>query len=122
MKKTEISKQKLYDRMLRLLKNLLGCNSHPPPWYNYKFLKPGFIREDMMYNFGEDIEDFTEEFMRQFIQNGSAVPAETLLIQTESMKRITEQVQRNETFCFKTEPGQFGWCATCQVEKSLTLS
>ena len=65
------------------------------------------------------MEDFTEEFMKQFILNETAVPAETLLIKTESLKRISEKIQRNETFCFKTHPGEFGWCATCQVEQAL---
>ena len=74
-----------------------------------------------MYKSGEEMEAISEDFVKQFILNTDSVPAETVLIHTESLKRITKQIQRNETFCFKTDHGEFGWCATCQVELALTL-
>ena len=74
-----------------------------------------------MYNSGEEMEAISEDFVKQFILNNDSVPAETVLIHTESLRIITDNIQRNETYCFKTDHGQFGWCATCQVNLALTL-
>ena len=48
-----------------------------------------------------------------------AAPTETLLIQTDSLRNVTENIKINKTFCFKTTPGRFGWCATCKVSLGL---
>ena len=63
-------------------------------------------------------EEFNEDFVKHFLLNDSVVapaPTESLLIQTDSLKKITEKIQSNKTFCFKTDPGKFGWCGTCKV-------
>ena len=31
------------------------------------------------------------------------------------LRKITEAVNKNKTYCFSTEKGPFGWCATCKV-------
>ena len=63
-----------------------------------------------------EIKGVDEDFVKQFLLNGSVVvPTESLLIQTDSLKKLTEKIQSNKTFCFKTVPGKFGWCATCKV-------
>ena len=62
------------------------------------------------------MKDLNEDFVNQFLLNGSVtVPTESLIIQTDSVKKLTEKIQSNKTFCFKTVPGDFGWCATCKV-------
>ena len=67
-----------------------------------------------MYEY--DTKEFNETLVKQFLLNGSVVaPTESLLIQTDLIKKLTEKIQSNKTFCFKTEPGTFGWCATCKV-------
>ena len=63
-----------------------------------------------------DTKEFNENLVKQFLLNGTVVaPTESLLIQTDLIKKLTEKIQSNKTFCFKTDPGKFGWCATCKV-------
>ena len=64
----------------------------------------------------KDLNSIDEVFVKQFILNGSVIaPTETLLIQTDSLAKLTEKIKSNKTFCFNTDPGKFGWCATCKV-------
>ena len=63
-----------------------------------------------------DTKEFNENLVKQFLLNGTVVaPTESLLIQTDLIKKLTEKIKSNKTFCFKTDPGKFGWCATCKV-------
>ena len=64
----------------------------------------------------KQIKNFDNNFVQQFLLNDSIiVPTEALLIQTESLNKIVETIKSNKSFCFKTDPGEFGWCATCKV-------
>ena len=64
----------------------------------------------------QEIENFNNTFVEQFLLNDSIiVPTEALLIQTDSLNKIVETIKNNKSFCFKTDPGEFGWCATFKV-------
>ena len=63
-------------------------------------------------------KDIDEEFLNQFLKNGNvSAPTESLLIPTSELRRLTDSLRHNKTFCFKTEPGTWGWCATCKVRR-----
>ena len=65
---------------------------------------------------GEEKRNIDQEFVKQFLLNGSLVnPTEALMIETEPLDSLTEKLNKNKTFCFKTDPGQFGWYAVCKV-------
>merc|ERR1712142_897350 len=58
-----------------------------------------------------------EDFVKQFLLGGKVVvPTESLLLQTDILTQLTETLNTNKTFCFKTDAGQFGWCATCEKD------
>ena len=74
----------------------------------------------LKYDRDEEIRDLNEDFVKQFLLNGNVTaPTEALLIQTESLRKLTENIKSNKTFCFKTTAGGFGWCATCKVSLGL---
>ena len=79
------------------------------------------------------LDEIDEEFVRQFLQ----VPAESLLIPTADIRcvtksvglflnilsvtrKITETVKNNKTYCFSTQVGEYGWCATCKVSQYMS--
>ena len=70
----------------------------------------------------DEIEDLDESFVGQFLINGTVrQPIESMMIPTASIKQLTENIRNNKTYCFKTDPGPFGWCATCKGIK-LTIT
>ena len=67
----------------------------------------------------KQIKSVDNNFMKQFLLNGSIIaPTEALLIKTDSLNKIVETIKNNKSFCFRTDPGEFGWCATCKVSWS----
>ena len=63
----------------------------------------------------DEIKDIDEKFVGQFLINGTVrQPIESMMIPTASIKELTENIRNNKTYCFKTDPGPFGWCATCK--------
>ena len=106
------------DRVSILMKNAADNVYYVLPAMTIKYFK---FRHAFHVNW--DIKEFNEESVRQFLLNGSVVaPAESLLFQTDSLKKLTANFQGNRTFCFKTNPGKFGWCATCKVCRSVYYS
>ena len=64
----------------------------------------------------EEKKNIDQEFVKQFLLNGTLVnPTEALMIETEPLDSLTEKLRNNRTFCFNTDPGEFGWCAVCKV-------
>ena len=63
----------------------------------------------------------------EFLNTLLTTPTESLLIPTEEirfgkkfpptsvLRKITDSVKNNKTYCFSTKNGPFGWCATCKV-------
>ena len=77
-----------------------------------------FLRLKVVDN--EELKDLDEEFVKQFLLNGTVTaPTEAHLFQTDALRKLTEKIKSNKTFCFKTTPGKFGWCATCRVSLPL---
>ena len=69
-----------------------------------------------MYDEGDFKEHFDDLFVKQFLLNGSIIaPTETILVASNDLKDLTSTIKANKTYCFKTEAGQYGWCATCRV-------
>ena len=63
----------------------------------------------------DEIKDIDEKFVGQFLINGTVrQPIESMMIPTASIKELTENIRNNKTYCFQTDPGPFGWCATCK--------
>ena len=63
----------------------------------------------------DEIKDIDEKFVGQFLINGTVrQPIESMMIPTASIKELTENIRNNKTYCFKTDPGPFGWCTTCK--------
>ena len=58
-----------------------------------------------------------EDFLNQFlVEDGNlTIPAESLLIDTKTLEKLSWDISSNKTYCFNTQPGEFGWCATCKV-------
>ena len=40
----------------------------------------------------------------------------SLHINLESIKDLFSSLKANKTYCFSTDAGPFGWCATCDVD------
>ena len=60
--------------------------------------------------------------MKQFLFDGVVnVPVESLLISSDNLKELTNSLNSNKTYCFKTDPGKFGWCGTCEVMIEFTI-
>ena len=59
--------------------------------------------------------DVDEDFVKEFLHT---TPTESLLIPTGEIKKITESVNKNKTYCFATHIGKHGWCATCKVNQN----
>ena len=84
-----------------------GCEkSLPPPSSENKICekfheKIGQLRDD------SNRDKFDEKFAKEFLERR---PTESLLIPTD-------ETNNNKTYCFSTETGPFGWCATCKVRK-----
>ena len=77
-----------------------------------------FLR--LKFDDNDELKDIDEEFVKKFLLNGTVTaPTEAHLIQTDSLRKLTENIKSNKTFCFKTAPGEFGWCATCKVSLPL---
>ena len=71
----------------------------------------------------DEIEDLDESFVAHFLINGTVrQPIESMMIPTASIKELTENIRNNKTYCFNTNPGPFGWCATCKVITSTILN
>ena len=76
-------------------------------------LVKGALSRDLVDN--DEIEDLDESFVGHFLINGSVrQPIESMMIPTASIQKLTENIRNNKTYCFKTDPGPFGWCATCK--------
>ena len=68
-----------------------------------------------MHDDDQSLEDFDEEFVKEFLLNGTIhTPTETVLIESE-VKDLTEKIKSNGTYCFRTDVGEHGWCGTCKV-------
>ena len=53
----------------------------------------------LKYDRDEEIRDLNEDFVKQFLLNGNlTAPTEALLIQTESLRKLTENIKSNKTF------------------------
>lgn len=64
----------------------------------------------------ETIEENDRKFIEQFLKNGTIKdPTESMFLPTDSLKELTDQIEKNKTNCFKIDPGMAGWCATCKV-------
>ena len=64
----------------------------------------------------ESHEGFDEEFVKNFLLNGTVhVPPESVLLPSSSVKDLTAKIKTNQTYCFDTHVGPYGWCATCNV-------
>ena len=66
-------------------------------------------------------QNISENFVRTFLLNGTThhVPSESLLLPSHVLKDITSSIMANKTYCFDTNPGPYGWCATCKVRYHL---
>ena len=70
---------------------------------------------------GGPLRDIDEMFVKQFLKNGNVTtPTESVLISTNEFRALTDSLRENRTYCFKTEPGPWGWCATCKVTSPLS--
>ena len=63
------------------------------------------------------LSNYDEAFVKQFLVNGNiTVPKESMLLETDSIKDLFSTLKANKTYCFSTEHGSFGWCATCDLD------
>ena len=58
------------------------------------------------------LKDIDEAFVKQFL---NSTPTESVLIPTPVLSGLAQSLRQNKTYCFKTDPGPWGWCATCKV-------
>ena len=62
------------------------------------------------------LKDIDETFVKQFL---NSTPTESVLIPTRELSGLAQSLRQNKTYCFKTDPGPWGWCATCKVTSRL---
>lgn len=90
---------------------------HPPPSSFNKLCKTFYdkiAKLKKMHDDDQSLEDFDEEFVKEFLLNGTIhTPTETVLIESE-VKDLTEKIKSNGTYCFRTDVGEHGWCGTCK--------
>jgi hypothetical protein len=74
-----------------------------------------------------------DDFVKQWLYHQP--PAESLLVPTDEIRwvigwgsatcldpsKITESLKNNKSYCFSTEVGPFGWCATCKVNTNMPV-
>ena len=66
----------------------------------------------------ETIRERDKKFIEQFLKNGTVVePTESMLFPTEGVRELNSLIRQNKTYCFRTDPGVAGWCATCRVSR-----
>ena len=63
------------------------------------------------------LTNYDEAFVKKFLVNGNVtLPKESLLLETNSIKDLFSTLKANKTYCFSTDAGPFGWCATCDID------
>ena len=59
-----------------------------------------------------------EQLKTQLFSNDNlTVPIETILMDTNTLQTISDDILKNKPHCFSTDAGPYGWCATCKVKQ-----
>ena len=80
----------------------------------YKYIKHQPLRKPRSGNVDLDFFFF-------FLGGGASLKSNmehnshVIFLLSSTLRKITEAVNKNKTYCFSTEKGPFGWCATCKV-------
>ena len=90
-----------------------------PFWQQYWIITSLLFRHFRNSLDQNKFKDIDETFVKQFL---NSTPTESVLIPTRVLSGLAHSLRQNKTYCFKTDPGPWGWCATCKVECELSVS